>query len=123
MSAKSFLLVAAWMTPLKALSLQQRWNVIEAIGEYSISGEVTMALDQMETIALGFIRNEIDRMKAYREEQRQTRRASAKSRLSKEKGATNKTEEMTSSDANNANDANDTKACKAEQADESLYPF
>lgn len=115
MTAKSFLFVAAWMQPLKALPLEQRWNVMEAIVEYSISGEVTMSLDVMETVAFGFIRNEIDRMKEFRAERRETRRAAAKSRWSKEKLATHKTEETASSDASDAN------ACKAEQADAPYY--
>ncbi len=45
MTAKSFLFVKAWMKPLKALAPEQRWNVLEAIAEYSTSGEVTMPLD------------------------------------------------------------------------------
>ncbi len=115
MTAKSFLFVGAWMQPLKALPLEQRWNVMEAIMEYSISGEVTMSLDVMETIAFGFIRNEIDRMKEHRAELRETRRASAKSRWAKEKISTNKTEETASFDTSDAN------ACKAEQADAPYY--
>ncbi len=115
MTAKSFLFVAAWMQPLKALPLQQRWNVIEAIMEYSISGEVTMPLDPMETLAFGFIRNEIDRMKSYRAERRETRRAATNRRWEKEPKPIELTEKESTDYANDAN------ACKAEQADAPYY--
>ena len=68
MNHKSFLFVGAWMRPLRALPLQQRWNVMEAIVEYSTSGSISTSLDTMETVAFGFIRNEIDRMKHHRNE-------------------------------------------------------
>ena len=68
MNHKSFLFVGAWMQPLRALPLQQRWNVMEAIVEYSTSGSISTSLDTMETVAFGFIRNEIDRMKHHRNE-------------------------------------------------------
>ena len=54
------------MQPLRALPLQQRWNVMEAIVEYSTSGSISTSLDTMETVAFGFIRTEIDRMKHHR---------------------------------------------------------
>ena len=68
MNHKSFLFVGAWMQPLRALPLQQRWNVMEAIVEYSTSGSISTSLDTMETVAFGFIRNEIDRMKCHHNE-------------------------------------------------------
>ena len=68
MNHKSFLFVGAWMQPLRALPLQQRWNVMEAIVEYSTSGSFSTSLDTMETVAFGFIRNEIDRMKHHHNE-------------------------------------------------------
>ena len=68
MNHKSFLFVGAWMQPLRALPLQQRWNVMEAIVEYSTSGSISISLDTMETVAFGFIRNEIDRMKHHHNE-------------------------------------------------------
>ena len=68
MNHKSFLLVGAWMQPLRALPLQQRWNVMEAIVEYSTSGSISTSLDTMETVAFGFIRTEIDRMKHHHNE-------------------------------------------------------
>ncbi len=115
MTAKSFLFVAAWMQPLTALPLPQRWNVIEAIMEYSISGEVTMSLDPMETLAFGFVRNEIDRMKSYRAERRETRRATADRRCEKEQ----KPIEQPKKEAND--EANDANVCKAKQADAPYY--
>ena len=71
MSHKSFLFVGAWMQPLKALPLQQRWNVMEAIVEYSTSGSISTSLDTMETVAFAFIRNEIDRMTHHRDKNMQ----------------------------------------------------
>ena len=68
MNHKSFLFVGAWMQPLRALPLQQRWNVMEAIVEYSTSGSFSTSLDTMETVSFGFIRNEIDRMKCHHNE-------------------------------------------------------
>ena len=68
MNHKSFLFVGAWMQPLRALPLQLRWNVMEAIVEYSTSGSISTSLDTMETVAFGFIRNEIDRMKHHHNE-------------------------------------------------------
>ena len=66
MNHNSFLFVGAWMQPLRTLPLQQRWNVMEAIVEYSTSGSFSTSLDTMETVAFGFIRTEIDRMKHHR---------------------------------------------------------
>ena len=68
MNHNSFLFVGAWMQPLRALPLQQRWNVMEAIVEYSTSGSISTSLDTMETVAFGFICNEIDRMKHHHNE-------------------------------------------------------
>ena len=68
MNHKSFLFVGAWMQPLRALPLQLRWNVMEAIVEYSTSGSISTSLDTMETVAFGFIRTEIDRMKHHHNE-------------------------------------------------------
>lgn len=42
------------MQPLRALPLQQRRNVMEAIVEYSTSGSISTSLDTMETVAFGF---------------------------------------------------------------------
>ena len=77
MNPKSFLFVGSWIQPLKALPLKQRWNVMEAIVEYSISGKVPESPDAMEALAFGFIRNEIDRMRHYRKEAYRKRRAAA----------------------------------------------
>ncbi|MDE6057545.1 MAG: hypothetical protein K2F93_05985, partial [Muribaculaceae bacterium] len=74
MNPKSFLFIKSWMQPLKALPLQQRWNVMEAIVEYSTSGCIPESLDTMETLAFGFIRNEIDRMRHHRKEAYRKRR-------------------------------------------------
>ena len=68
MNHKSFLFVGAWMQPLRTLPLQQRWNVMEAIVEYSTSGSFSTSLDTMETVAFVFIRTEIDRMKHHHNE-------------------------------------------------------
>lgn len=111
MNTKSFLFVGAWMQPLKTLPLEQRWNVLEAIVEYSTLGEVTMPLDVMETIAFGFIRNEIDRMQTKRADVCERRRESANKRWKKDQKSIAKATEEASDDANDAN------ACKAKQAD------
>ena len=65
MNHNSLLFVGAWMQPLRALPLQHRWNVMEAIVEYSTSGSISTSLDTMETVAFGFIRTEIVRMKHH----------------------------------------------------------
>ncbi len=114
MNAKSFLFVGAWMQPLKTLPLEQRWNVLEAIVEYSTSGEVTITLNAMETLAFMFIRHEIDRMKEHRAELRETRRESANKRWKRDQKATNQSAPKASKETIDANDAN---ACKAKQAD------
>lgn len=85
MNQKSFLFVGSWMQPLKTLPVQQRWNVVEAIVEYSTSGKVSDALDPMETIAFGFIRNEIDRMHNRRNEVCEKRRVAATARWGRNK--------------------------------------
>ncbi len=111
MNAKSFLFVGAWMQPIKSLPLEQRWNVLEAIVEYSTSGEVTLTLDAMESLAFTFIRHEIDRMKEHRAELRETRRESANKRWKKDQKAVAQAKEEATIDANDAN------ACKVKQAD------
>ncbi len=83
MSTKSFLFISSWMQPLKNLPLQERWNVIEAIVEYSTSGTISKSLGVMENIAFGFIRNEIDRMKRHRSEVCERKRAAANTRWGK----------------------------------------
>lgn len=102
MNQKSFLFVGAWMQPLKALPVHQRWNVVEAIVEYSTSGTISESLDPMETVAFGFIRNEIDRMHSRRNEVCEKRRAAAAARW--ERGQAKAMQ-------------NDTNACSEEQAD------
>ncbi len=131
MSTKSFLFIGSWMQPLKALPLQERWNVIEAILEYSTSGTLSMSLDVMESIAFGFIRNEIDRMKQHRTEVCERRRAAANTRWEKvqsksklpdailasnELPDTNACDEM-QSDATVSNELPDTNACDEMQSD------
>ncbi len=111
MNAKSFLFVGAWMQPLKSLPLEQRWNVLEAIVEYSTSGEVTITLDAMESLAFTFIRNEIDRMQTKRADVCERRRESANKRWEKDQKPTPQAAPEASNDANDAN------ACKAKQAD------
>ena len=75
MNPKSFLFVESWIQPLKALPLRPRWNVMEAIVEYSTSGKVPESPDAMEALAFGFIRNEIDHMRHHRKEAYRKRRA------------------------------------------------
>ncbi len=111
MNAKSFLFVGAWMQPLKALPLEQRWNVLEAIVEYSMTGILTQSLELMETIAFGFIRNEIDRMKTKRADVCEKRRESANKRWKKDQKATEQAKEEATGDTNDAN------VCKAKQED------
>ncbi len=111
MNPKSFLFVGAWMEPLKALPLEQRWNVIEAIVEYSLTGELTKHLELMETIAFGFIRNEIDRMQSKRTEVGEKRREAANARW--KKGQQTPKHAVTAA-SDNTMDAN---ACKAIQDD------
>lgn len=112
MSTKSFLFIGSWMQPLKALPLQERWNVIEAIVEYSTSGTLSRSLEVMENIAFGFIRNEIDRMKHRRSEVVEKRRAAANTRWKKEHSASMHTDSTAASNAfPNAN------ACKVMQPD------
>ena len=77
MNHNSFLFVGALMQPLRALPLQQRWIVMEAIVEYLTSGSISTSLDTMETVAFGFIRNEIDRMKHHHNEACGKRQATA----------------------------------------------
>ncbi len=112
MSTKSFLFIGSWMQPLKALPLQERWNVIEAIVEYSISGILSKSLDVMENIAFGFIRNEIDRMKHRRSEVSEKRRTAANTRWGKEQSASKQT--VAKATSNELPDAN---ACKGMQSD------
>ncbi len=112
MSTKSFLFIGSWMQPLKALPLQERWNVIEAIVEYSTSGTLSTSLDMMENIAFGFIRNEIDRMKHRRSEVSEKRRTAANTRWGKEQSASKQTDAMATS-----NELPDANACKCMQPD------
>ena len=111
MNPKSFLFIGSWMQPLKALPLQQRWNVMEAIAEYSISGSVPTSLDAMETIAFGFIRNEIDRMKHRRNEVCEKRRAAANARWEKNQPTAMQTESV------KVHENSDAKACNSLHAD------
>ena len=107
MNPKSFLFIKSWMQPLKALPLQQRWNVMEAIVEYSTSGCIPESLDTMETLAFGFIRNEIDRMRHHRNETHAKRRAAANVHREKEQQTAMQT------DSENSNDDSNAKACNA----------
>ena len=107
MNPKSFLFIKSWMQPLKALPLQQRWNVMEAIVEYSTSGCIPESLDTMETLAFGFIRNEIDRMRHHRNETHAKRRAVANVHREKKQHTAMQT------DAVNSNDDSDAKACNS----------
>ena len=107
MNPKSFLFIKSWMQPLKALPLQQRWNVMEAIVEYSTSGCIPESLDTMETLAFGFIRNEIDRMRHHRNETYAKRQAAANVHREKKQHTAMQT------DAVNSNDDSDAKACNA----------
>ncbi len=111
MNTKSFLFVGAWMQPLKSLPLEQRWNVLEAIVEYSTAGEVTVTLDAMESLAFTFIRNEIDRMQTKRADVCEKRRESANKRWKKDQKPTPQAAPEASNDATDAN------ACKSKQAD------
>ena len=107
MNPKSILFIKSWMQPLKALPLQQRWNVMEAIVEYSTSGCIPESLDTMETLAFGFIRNEIDRMRHHRNETHAKRRAVANVHREKKQHTAMQT------DAVNSNDDSDAKACNS----------
>ncbi len=106
MNAKTFLFVAAWMKPLKTLPLEQRWNVIEAITEYATTGQMTMELDPMESMAFLFIRNEIDRMKNYRTEQLEKKRGRRQEKANEAHKLPKETNQASSTDANNEKDAN-----------------
>ena len=111
MNPKSFLFVGSWIQPLKTLPLKQRWNVMEAIVEYSISGKVPESPDAMEALAFGFIRNEIDRMRYYRKEAYRKRLAAANDLQDNEQPTDMQTETET------AHEVSDAKACKAKHTD------
>ena len=111
MNPKSLLFIGSWMKPLKALPLQQRWNVMEAIVEYSTSGNVPGSLDTIEALAFGFISNEIDRMKQHRKDACRKRRAAANALREKE----HPTELHKAS--GNVHEDSDAKACKAVHTD------
>lgn len=117
MNAKTYLFVAAWIKSLKALPVEQRWNVLEAITEYATTGQLTKQLDQMETIAFSFIRNEIDRMKRYRIEVCERRRTTSNHYQGKECDNNDQPEVTIPEDTNDANDAN---ACNELQEDAPL---
>ncbi len=72
----------------------------------------------LKTLPFLFIRNEIDRMKSYRAEKIERRRAAAQARNEKDPEPI---EEALSEDANYANDTNDANACKPIQEDAPLY--
>ncbi len=114
MSTKSFLFIASWMKPLKNLPLQERWNVLEAIVEYSTFGTLSISLNAMENIAFSFIRNEIDRMKQHRSEVCERRRAAANTRWGKERQPSKQT------DATVFNELPDANACKEMHSDETV---
>ncbi len=103
MKAKSFLFVGSWMEPLKALPIAQRWNVMEAIVEYATSGVLCRNLEFTESIAFGFIRNEIDRMQIKRTEVCERRRSAANIRWRKECKDLKQAEETDSKHPMNAN--------------------
>ena len=111
MNTKSFLFIRSWMEPLRTLPPQQRWNVLEAIAEYSTSGKHPESLDAMEAIAFGFIRIEIDRMKHHRNEVCAKRCAAANTRLEKKQPTA-----MQAEAARNLEDS-DAKACNAMHTD------
>ncbi|MDE6195030.1 MAG: hypothetical protein K2M83_13725 [Muribaculaceae bacterium] len=111
MNPKSFLFVGSWIQPLKALPLKQRWNVMEAIVEYSISGKVPESPDVMEALAFGFIRNEIDRMRYHRKEAYRKRPAAANDLQDNEQPTDMQTETAT------VHEDSDAKACKAMHTD------
>ncbi len=111
MKAKTFLFIGSWMEPLKALPVEQRWNVMEAIVEYATSGELCRELELTESIAFAFLRNEIDRMRNYRTDVCESRRNAANISRRKECTAPKYAEEAYPEHTMNAN------ACKSMQAD------
>ena len=128
MSPKSFLFVASWIRPLRQLPLRQRWNVMQAIAEYATSGIVPESLDPMETLAFGFIRIEIDRMRSYgnarREKYHQSTDVCPEKKLTESEQTfpcAMKEDEIQNTETADAlsadDDASDVNACNAEQED------
>ncbi|MDE5586210.1 MAG: hypothetical protein K2I92_07700 [Muribaculaceae bacterium] len=85
METKTIMFVKAWMEPLRQLSPEQRWNLMEAIMEYDSTGETPEQLSDMENLAFTFIRAEIDRMKTRYREVCDKRRNAANSSWTKTK--------------------------------------
>ncbi|MDE6787163.1 MAG: hypothetical protein K2J46_09030, partial [Muribaculaceae bacterium] len=109
MKSKSFLFIGSWIKPLEPLPLEQRWNVLEAIVEYATTGCLTKTLSPVETIAFGFIRNEIDRMASHRNELRDKRRAAANSRWEKDQTSQPSNDTIVNVVASNACEASECK--------------
>ena len=127
MSPKSFLFVVSWIRPLRQLPLRQRWNVMQSIAEYATFGIVPESLDPMETLAFGFIRIEIDRMRSYgnarREKYRQSTDVCPENKLTESEQTfpcamkEDEIQDTEIADALSADDASDANACNAEQED------
>ena len=107
--------------------LRQRWNVMPAIAEYATSGIVPESLDPMETLAFGFIRIEIDRMRSYgnarREKCRQSTDVCPENKLTESEQTfpcamkEDEIQDTETADALSADDTSDANACNAEQED------
>lgn len=80
MENKTFMFVSSWIVPLRKLSLEQRWNVMEAIVEHALSGESGQTLSPIEDMAFEFIRADIDRIQNKYKAVCQKRRQAASNR-------------------------------------------
>lgn len=95
MDNKTFMFVSSWIIPLRKLSLEERWNVVEAIVEYSLNGEHSISFSAVEDMAFTFIRADLDRMQSKYKAVCQKRRNAANTRW-------NSKDTRTTPDADNA---------------------
>lgn len=82
MENKTFMFVSSWIAPLRKLSLAERWNIVEAIVEYSLKGETSISFTPVEDMAFTFIRADLSRMQTKYKAVCQKRRDAANSRWS-----------------------------------------
>lgn len=80
MENKTFMFVSSWIEPLRKLSLQERWNLMEAIVEYALTEKTGIPFSPVEDMAFTFIRADIERMQSKYKSVCQKRRQAANSR-------------------------------------------
>lgn len=86
MKKKSFLFVASWLEPMKVLTPEQRWSIIEAVSMYATTGTKPGEMSAIERVVFAFICNDVDEMSNKYQDICEKRRKAAQARWGREDG-------------------------------------